>query len=60
MESKKAELIKAESGMVFTRGWRGGGSGEVLFKGTDLQPGQKIYSGDLMPSIVIIVNNTVL
>ena len=33
MESKKVELIEAESSMVVTRSWREAGNGEILSKG---------------------------
>ena len=59
MESKKAKLIEAESRMVLP-GIRDMGTGEMLVNGYKLPVRRWISLGDLMYSIVIIVNNNVL
>ena len=56
MESKEVELIEIESRMVVARGWELGEMGRCWPKGTDCQ----LYPGDVMYSVVTIVNNTVL
>ena len=59
MESKKAKLLEAESRLVLARGW-GSGNGEMLVKGYKLPVIRGLSSGNLMHSMVTIVNNTVL
>ena len=59
VESKKSQNHKPESRMVVARGW-GWKQWEVLVKGHKLLVIRWISSGDLMVSMVTIVNNTVL
>ena len=53
------KLTETESKVMVARGW-GGEYGEMLIKGYKLVVIRRISSRDLMYSMVIIVNNTVL
>lgn len=46
--------------MVVTRGWRGGGIGEMLVKGYKLPVIRQVSSRNRMYSMVIIARKTVL
>lgn len=59
MESKKTELVKLESRMLVTRGW-GIGKLERFVLGYKLKTNRLKRPGDLMHSIVTIINNTVI
>lgn len=54
MGSKKTKLIKTDSGMVITRGWRIKKIGKMLFRGTKFQLVDLVSPGDLICSIVSI------
>ena len=57
LPSKKAKLIETESRMPGTGSWE---NGEILVKRYKLPVIRWVSLGDLMYSMVMIVNNTVL
>ena len=60
VESKKAKLIEIENRFVVARRWEGGGSGEILVESYKLPAVRWISSGDLMHSLMTIINSTAL
>ena len=60
MESKKIELIETDNRMVVTRGLGEEDMGRCLSKGTNFKLEDKLRSGNLMYSMMIIVDYTVL
>ena len=60
MESKKAEFTEIESIMVVSRGWEVDENRAMLVKGDKHPPIRWVTSGDLMYSMVAVINNTVL
>ena len=56
---KQNKLNSYKQSRVVTKGWRGGGNGEISVKEYKLQVRSGINAGDLM-CMVTIVNNTVL
>ena len=58
VECKKAKLIKTKSRTMDSRGWEVGKLGKGYLRIQICK--QEMSSGDVMHSIVIIVNNTIL
>lgn len=60
MESEKVKLINLESTVVVSRGWGWGKlQGVVLVKNHELPVTRRKHSGDAMPTVVTVCDDTV-